>query len=45
VIDFWVHIRTKLEYPRGAAGERRGGAGVADGIDDRGNLVAISSEG
>jgi BirA family biotin operon repressor/biotin-[acetyl-CoA-carboxylase] ligase len=29
----------------GASGEEGAGAGVADGIDDRGNLVVISKEG
>ena len=29
----------------GAGGESGAGSGVADGIDDRGNLVVVSSEG
>jgi biotin-(acetyl-CoA carboxylase) ligase len=29
----------------GAGGESGAGTGVADGIDDRGNLVVISNEG
>ena len=29
----------------GAGGAAEDGSGVADGIDDRGNLVVVSSEG
>lgn len=38
-------LRGRTVHWEGAGGARNGGVGVADGIDARGNLVVISTEG
>jgi biotin-(acetyl-CoA carboxylase) ligase len=38
-------LRGRAVRWEGAGGERGGGAGVADGIDARGNLIVVSTEG